>query len=274
MNDNNDNNINQAETLDEENPQNENQNNNDLIGIDDIITKNADLVTNTIDLTQSDNQNYSNVKDINKSNENEPLNIKHETSEVIQVPQNDINNLSLEDTLNESIMTTIYRDFFLIYTKLKIVLMPYTSKYDKSYHIKQWDLWGPLLMDIILACTLAINSKEKSNMIILIFVIFWMGGVILYLNANFLGVKASIFQMFCLLGYCLFPLNLSAIFVTLFRVWGIFRLIIVGITALWSIYSSSDFLRTLCNEEQKYLVLYPCILFYLYISWFIISVKD
>ena len=70
MNDNNDNNINQAETLDEENPQNENQNNNDLIGIDDIITKNADLVTNTIDLTQSDNQNYSNVKDINKSNEN------------------------------------------------------------------------------------------------------------------------------------------------------------------------------------------------------------
>ena len=70
MNDNNDNNINQAETLDEENPQNENQNNNDLIGIDDIITKNADLIIKTIDLTQSDNQNYSNVKDINKSNEN------------------------------------------------------------------------------------------------------------------------------------------------------------------------------------------------------------
>ena len=152
----------------------------------------------------------------------EPLNIKHETSEVIQVPQNDNNNLSLEDTLNESIMTILYRNFFLIYTKLKIVLMPYTSKYDKSYHIKQWDLWGPLLMDIILSCTLAINSKEKSNIIILIFVIFWKGGVIIYLNANFLGLKASIFQMFFLLGYCLFPLNLSAIFVTLFRVWEYF----------------------------------------------------
>ena len=67
---NNDNNINQAKTLDEENPQNENQSNNVLIGIDDIITKNADLIIKTIDLTQSDNQNYSNVKDINKSNEN------------------------------------------------------------------------------------------------------------------------------------------------------------------------------------------------------------
>ena len=76
MNDNNDNNINQAETLDEENPQNENQSNNDLIGIDDIITKNADLIIKTIDLTQSDNQNYSNVKDINKSNENRTFKYK------------------------------------------------------------------------------------------------------------------------------------------------------------------------------------------------------
>ena len=73
---NNDNNINQAKTLDEENPQNENQSNNDLIGIDDIITKNADLIIKTIDLTQSDNQNYSNVKDINKSNENRTFKYK------------------------------------------------------------------------------------------------------------------------------------------------------------------------------------------------------
>ena len=275
MNNNNDNNSEQAEALDVETPVKEN--NNDLIGIDDLITKNAELITETIDLSTTKNQNYSSVKDVNKSNENEPLNIKHESSEVIQVPQNDSNNSSffeMENTLNESVVTTIYRDLFLIYTKLKIVLMPYGSKYDKNYHIKQWDLWGPLLLDMILACTLAINSREKSNMIILIFVIFWLGGVILYLNANFLGIKASIFQMFCLLGYCLFPLNLSAIFVTLFGLGGIMRLIIVGITALWSIYSSSDFLRPLCNEEQKYLVLYPCILFYLYISWFILSAQN
>ena len=127
---------------------------------------------------------------------------------------------------------------------------------------------------MFLSCTLAVNSKEKSNMIILIFVIFWLGGVILYLNANFLGVKSSIFQMFCLLGYCLFPLNISAIFVTIFRITGLFRLIIVGITTLWSIYSSSDFLKSITNQDQRYLVLYPCILFYLYISWFIVSTKS
>ena len=100
-----------------------------------------------------------------------------------------------------------------------------------------------------------------------------MGGVILYLNANFLGVKTSIFQIFCLLGYCLFPLDISAIFVSLFNFNDVFRFILVGIMLVWSIYSSSDYLKNLTNPEQRYLVLYPCILFYLYISWFIITTK-
>ena len=273
MNEENEYNPEHSEKLDDSNI----HENNELMGIDDIITNNADLVNKTIDLNINPTNDAINsnsiTKDINKSNENEPLTVKHDSG-VVQIPLNEANNSSIplnEDTLNESILTTIYRDLYLIYKKLKIVIMPFASKEDKNYHIMQWDLWGPLLLDMTLACTLAINAKEKSNIIILIFVIFWLGGVILFLNANFLGVKSSIFQMFCLLGYCLFPLNLSAIFVTIFKLNNILRFIIVGITALWSIYSSSDFLRTLTNESQKYLVLYPCILFYLYISWFIIN---
>ena len=148
------------------------------------------------------------------------------------------------------------------------------QKKKKSYHIKQWDLWGPLILDLLLACTLAMNSPEKSQIIILIFVIFWLGGVSLFLNAHFLGVKSSIFQMFCLLGYCLFPLNLSAIFITIFRINDFLRFLLVGLTCLWSIHSSSDFLKNITNPDQRYLVLYPCILFYLYIAWFIISDKN
>ena len=124
-----------------------------------------------------------------------------------------------------------------------------------------------------MACTLALNSEDKSQMIILIFGIFWIGGVVLFLNANFLGVKASIFQIFCLLGYCLFPLDVSALFVSLFSISGAFRFILVILSCAWSIYSSSDYLKSLTNPEQRYLVLYPCILFYLYILWFIISTK-
>ena len=216
------------------------------------------------------------TKEQRKSTENEPLNF-HESTQVIQIPSTETKDEDKfnmpSNTLDEAIITTILRDLTLIYTKLKFVVIPYGSKDKKNFHIKQWDLWGPLILDLVLACTLALNSKEKSQMIILVFSIFWLGGVILYLNANFLGVKASIFQIFCLLGYCLFPLDVSAILVTLFNANVVIRFILVGIMCGWSIYSSSDYLKNLTKPEQRYLVLYPCILFYLYISWFIISAR-
>ena len=256
--------------------------NNSLTQVDDIISDQKQLEGINVMLSKDNNNDLINldsnleiketnqvIKDNNKSNENEPLTF-HEASGVINVPSNESKS---NNTLDEAILTTILRDLYLIYIKLKFTVIPFGSKDKKSYHIKQWDLWGPLLLNLLLACTLAFNSNDKSQMIILIFIIFWVGGVILFLNANFLGVKTSVFQIFCLLGYCLFPLNISAIFVTIFDINIIFRFICVGFTCVWSIYSSSDYLKNLTKPEQTYLVLYPCILFYLYISWFIISAK-
>ena len=253
---------------------NNEQNNEKLAGIDDIIMNNAKELENMdINLSFPNDGNIADrIVSSKKPNENEPLTSKIADSGVIQVPDDGKNkNNSIENTLNESILTTIYRDLYLISVKLKYVIKPYGSKEKKNYHIKQWDLWGPLLLNMILACTLAYNSEEKSQMIILIFVIFWVGGVIIFLNAYFLGVKSSIFQILCLLGYCLFPLNLSGFCVTFFKIKGVLRFLIVLITCLWSIYSSNDFLDQLTNNDQRYLVEYPCILFYLYIAWFIIS---
>ena len=238
---------------------------NQLKGIEIQISNNNDLIN--LDQNPEISQKTQKTKESNKSNENEPLTF-HEASEVIQIPMSSENSDSLKssNTLDETILTTIMRDLKLILIKLKFVVIPYGSKEKKSYHIKQWDLWGPLILNLILAGTLAFNSEEKSQMIILVFTIFWMGGIILFLNANFLGVKASVFQIFCLLGYCLFPLDVSAIFVSIFNINGILRFIIVILMCVWSIYSSSDYLKNLTNPEQRYLVLYPCILFYLYIS--------
>jgi len=252
---------------------------NELQGLDQVIINNNNNNFNNNDLINLDqNQEIKEpnpiIKEPNKSSENEPLTF-HESSEVIQIPmtQSSSNLYESPNTLDEAILTTILRDLNLIYTKLKFVVIPYGSKDKKSYHIKQWDLWGPLILNLLLAGTLAFNSEDKSQMIILVFLIFWMGGVILYLNANFLGVNTSIFQIFCLLGYCLFPLNVSAIFISLFNVNDALRFLIVGTMCAWSIYSSSDYLKNMTNQDQRYLVLYPCILFYLYISWFIVSTK-
>ena len=252
---------------------------NELQGLDQVIINNNNNNFNNNDLINLDQNPEIKepnpiIKEPNKSSENEPLTF-HESSEVIQIPmtQSSSNSYESPNTLDEAILTTILRDLNLIYTKLKFVVIPYGSKDKKSYHIKQWDLWGPLILNLLLAGTLAFNSEDKSQMIILVFLIFWMGGVILYLNANFLGVNTSIFQIFCLLGYCLFPLNVSAIFISLFNVNDALRFLIVGTMCAWSIYSSSDYLKNMTNQDQRYLVLYPCILFYLYISWFIVSAK-
>ena len=260
---------------------------NNQKSLDDMITGNAEKLTKTDEHNDSEKASLPNIKI--KINETEPLSMdildnkkEKEPSGIIHVPtsiqsENQKGNskyIISKNTLNESIITTINRDLLLIYTKIKYVVNPFIPREQKDTQIRQWDLWGPLVLNMTLAFTLSFNTKEKSQMTTLIFVIFWLGGVILFLNANFLGVKTSIFQMLCLLGYCLFPLNLAAIIVTLFNFNDILRLIIVILNLFWSIYSSSDYLKIMINQDQRYLVLYPFILFYLYISWFIFSAKD
>ena len=207
--------------------------------------------------------------------ENQPLslnimkkNILSEQSTVIQVPQSigsdnyniDLSSSNDKGTLDESVQTTINRDLKLIYNKLKLVINPLIPKEKKYNQIK-------------LAFTLTLNTKEKGQITSLIFIIFWLGGAIIYLNNQFLGVNASIFQMFCLLGYCLFPLNIAALIITLINFNDMIRLILVGCACFMAIYSSSDYLKIITNNEQRYLVLYPCILFYLYISWLVFATK-
>ena len=252
--------------------------------INDMLSSNNDREQNSdnkiMDLSGKESERKI-LSNINKKNSKETETLKEITkfSSVIQIPQSfgsdDLNKQkNNKSTLDESVYSTISRDLSMICKKLKYVINPFISKQMKYNHIRQWDLWGPLLLNIILACTLALNTKEKGQITSLIFIIFWMGGVAIYLNNYFLEVKASIFQIFCLLGYCLFPLNLAAIIVTIIHWNDIFRFIIVGITCFWSVYSSSDYLKAITTQDKRYLVLYPCILFYLYISWFIFATKE
>ena len=254
-------------------------NNTQKTNISDEAKLNQDDLTPTLNEIFSKENEKSNNKLDTKIPETQPLSLnilkknnnRENTSSVIQIPQS-IKSTDIS-TLDESVSITIKRDLDLIYTKLKLVMNPFISKEKKYIQIRQWDLWGPLLLNIILALTLTFNTKEKGQITSLIFIIFWLGGSIIYLNNYFLEVKTSIFQIYCLLGYCLFPLNISAIIVTIINSYDFFRLIVVGISCFLSIKASSDYLKVITNNEQRYLVLYPCILFYIYISWFIFATK-
>jgi hypothetical protein len=176
---------------------------------------------------------------------------------------------SKELTLNESISLTILRDVHSIYYKLKFVINPFSSNNEKKRHITQWDLWGPLLFVTFLSCTLAIKAKEKSKIIVIIFVIFWLGSLLVYLNGNLLDSNIKLFQVMCLLGYCLFPLNISAFILAITNFYEIIRFIIVLLTCFWSLFSIEGYFRIVSSPHQKYLVFYPAILMFAFISWFI-----
>ncbi len=233
------------------------------------ITKLDDLLNTPNILTKEEEEEEEDKKEkiINENSEIKITSIS--SSEQYKKALDDKN----KNTINEPIGDTIKRDLYLIWTKLKYVINPFVKEKDRNKHIKQWDLWGPLLLIIFLAGTLAINSTDRSQTIILIFLIFWLGSFLVFLNAHLLGVKTSIFQIFCLLGYCLFPLNISAFLLSFSKLLEIIRFFIVGITCFWSLYSVSSFLKNLANPEQRYLVLYPSILLYIYLSWFVFVTK-
>ena len=54
------------------------------------------------------------------------------------------------------------------------------------------------------------NADDKTLLFEIVFVIVWLGGAIIAINGQLLGGTISFFQSICLLGYCLFPLNLAA----------------------------------------------------------------
>lgn len=66
----------------------------------------------------------------------------------------------------------------------------------------------------------------------------WLGAAVVTLNARLLGGAVSFFQSVCVIGYCLFPIVVSAIiavFVELIWV----RLPIAIITFAWSTYGKT-----------------------------------
>ena len=120
------------------------------------------------------------------------------------------NNQGGFNTLDEKKRESFKRELNNIIQKAKIALFPMKSKYSKS--LQDWDFWGPLLLCLILGLVLSWQKGTESSgvIFIMIFGIVWVGGLIVSLNSQFLGVNLSIFQCICILGYCMFAVVLSS----------------------------------------------------------------
>ncbi|XP_031136166.1 protein YIPF6 [Sander lucioperca] len=180
-------------------------------------------------------------------------------------------------TLDEPVKETILRDLRAVGNKFIHVLYPKRS----TALLRDWDLWGPLLLCVTLALLLqggAADSDDQGGpQFAEVFVIIWFGSIIITLNSKLLGGTISFFQSLCVLGYCILPLTVAMAVCRIVLVGGsgtvsfAVRLVVVTASFGWSTFASTAFLTDSQPAERKALVVYPVFLFYFVIGWMILT---
>lgn len=183
------------------------------------------------------------------------------------------------NTLDEPIKETFLRDLRAVGNKFYHVLIPR----EKSSLLKEWDLWGPLMLCTLMA-TMLQGSADTADSVndggpefAEVFVIVWIGAAVVTLNSKLLGGNISFFQSVCVLGYCLLPVAAALIVcrIILFSTQTTFlfflRLVISTVGFIWATFAATKFLGDSQPEGKKALAVYPICLFYFILSWLVVS---
>nr|CAD7399355.1 unnamed protein product [Timema cristinae] len=183
------------------------------------------------------------------------------------------------NTLDEPIRDTVLRDLKAVGVKFYHVLYPK----EKKSLLKEWDLWGPLLLCTFMAMILqgsadvADNSNDGGPEFAEVFVIVWIGSMVVTLNSKLLGGNISFFQSVCVLGYCLLPTTIALVVCRIILLVEqttflfIVRFVATMIGFGWATFASMVFLGDSQPAGRKALAVYPMFLFYFVISWLVIS---
>jgi hypothetical protein len=167
------------------------------------------------------------------------------------------------------------RDVNSIKNKFSFILFPSTDRVNGLS--KDWDLWGPFILCLVLSVILASQAPEnqKGYVFALVYIFVWAGSAIVTLNAQLLKGKTSLFQTVCVLGYCFLPLVLAAALGWVLNRFssGTLNMILKGsaisVALLWSTKASVGFMSELVPEDRKALAVYPVWLLYVAMSWII-----
>ncbi|SAL99466.1 hypothetical protein [Absidia glauca] len=150
----------------------------------------------------------------------------------IPVPEN--SPLDDLDTLDEPVSATILRDLTLVGQKIRQVLYP---KKNCDSILRNWDLWGPLLLCLTLAISLSALGPDDQSVSVFtgVFTLVWLGAATITINAKLLGGTVSFFQTVCAIGYCLFPLVITSV-LALFVPKTYVRPPLTLVSFLWSVF--------------------------------------
>ena len=183
----------------------------------------------------------------------------------------------VQTTLDEPVTTTILRDLRAVGSKLVVVLFP--MRYDSASvlaQLKDWDLWGPLLICLSLSILLSLGASASQGALVFssVFLSVWFGAGIVTVNSQLLGGTISFFQAVCVLGYCVFPLCLASFLILLVRVtFGnviAFNIIVAIISFWWAQRASVVFFSQFIQPSRRALAVFPVFFFYTFLSWMIL----
>lgn len=173
-------------------------------------------------------------------------------------------------TLDEPVLTTILRDLKRVAVKLRHVVLPGSSQEDLQRELRDWDLWGPLILCLTLSIMLSLGAQATQQSLVFasVFVIVWVGAAVITVNAQLLGGNISFFQSVCVLGYCVFPLVAAAVLCHLSRnAWWRAAVTVAGLG--WSTYASAPFMHQLVPPKRQALAVFPLFLFFALIAWLV-----
>lgn len=136
---------------------------------------------------------------------------------------------------------------------------------------------GPLFVCLSLSVLLSLKAptNQASLVFAAVFVGVWFGSSVVTINAQLLGATISFFQTVCVLGYCVFPLTLSALVIGVLKLtwmkrWTWLDLILVIVGFLWATRASSVFIGQYIAREKRFLAVFPVFFFYTFLSWLIL----
>mmetsp|Transcript_4774 Transcript_4774/g.12129 ORF Transcript_4774/g.12129 Transcript_4774/m.12129 type:complete len:253 (+) Transcript_4774:130-888(+) len=202
-------------------------------------------------------------------------------------------------TLDEPVRETIMRDVRAVGSKLKVVLLPMDRSIpyggysgvsqseniemtdrDKEIimRLKEWDLWGPLIVCLALAVLLSFKAPAGQAALVFaaVFCAVWFGSAVVTINAQLLGGTISFFQSVCVLGYCVFPMTIAAVAVDLFKmiplgiVSTILDFVVLLVAFVWSTRASAVFIGQYIVASRRVLAVFPVLFFYMFLAWLIL----
>ncbi|KAI1301746.1 Protein YIPF6 [Halotydeus destructor] len=203
-------------------------------------------------------------------------------------------NVHSMDTLDEPISETLLRDLRGIAVKMRHIILPTSSAAAYKSVLKDWDLWGPLLLCTFMGLALHHDSDgQVGPHFAEIVVLIWFGSYLVSLNYKLLSLapqrrrnngqtgksllaSPSVFQLLCVLGYCL---ALPCAGIIVLKVIGlvfainmkhlIYEKLLVSTVLgfLWPTFSAVKILSKYQEKEKRPLAVYPVGLFFFVISW-------